>query len=73
MIEEVRIDKGIPMPKKSSGGRGKWLKAIQQMRVGDSIYVSNIKDCVALRRAMYREGMKMKQRREGNGIRVWRV
>ena len=67
----VKIDKDIPMP-----GQKKpfiWVKLATKMEVGDSVLFDNEDKVRVLRQAGYQKGIKFKQRRVDESIRVWRV
>lgn len=74
----MKIDKDIPI----ENARSKTRKDIENMEVGDSIWVPNKKDSERYRHAMMRLGWKVTVRRSDtshlggtdlNGYRIWRA
>lgn len=67
----VQIDKGIKIPQRSGGPGRKYPWA--DMEVGDSFFstAKSIREQSAHAGKVY--GRKFATRKEGNGIRVWRV
>lgn len=69
-----KIEKNVPMPPKMK--ESKWAKLIIDMELGDSIYFESVdmkKQIGALRIAGKKRGMKFAQRKQSEGIRVWRI
>lgn len=69
---EYKIEKGVPMPKL----RNKY--PFRQMEVGDSVYIPNShaaasKSSYAAYDFQKRTGRKFISRKEGDGIRIWRI
>tara|TARA_R100000995_G_scaffold72436_1_gene41195 strand:- start:39 stop:248 length:210 start_codon:yes stop_codon:yes gene_type:complete len=68
----MKIDKDIPIQR----ARSKTRQDIQNMEVGDSIWVANKKDSERYRHAMMRLGWSVtvrKVEKSPNGFRIWRV
>lgn len=74
--EEFKIEKGVPVPK--SGGQGIGKYPFNKMEVGDSVFFSGSKYSIgavrtaSLNWARY-NGKKVMSRKEGDGVRIWRV
>ena len=76
MIDDIKIEKNIPIPKKYRSNT-KYGKTINKMEVGDSITVEgkNAKSCfyTAIRKQGYKAATR-KVSSEGYGIyRIWRT
>ena len=76
----MKIDKGVPIPESSRHGKlkdgVKYL--IDSMQPGDSVFIegsSSTRDTKVerVRKIIYRNGWTQAAKREGNGVRVWRV
>ena len=74
----MKIDKDIEIPR--NGGWGRWVKLVEDMKIGDSIEVPDGKERNALRKAMVDAGYKVVQRKNHEEstedqvlIRLWRV
>ena len=71
----VKIDKGVPIPVSSKVRHYPWIL----MEVGDSFFVENISegkfaDFRSMASAAGRRyGRKYTTRREGTGVRIWRI
>jgi hypothetical protein len=76
-MEEIKIEKGIPIPKKIVGMVSR--SPISKMEVGDSVLFSGkykeifsrIRSSVSYYGARHK--MKFSQRKVEGGIRVWRI
>lgn len=79
MSIEIKIEKGIPIPPKKSGGKFFWITKYNEMDVGDSFFVpmtmsrrSNANWCA--RRGGYKITTRSEVNKEGiKGFRVWLV
>lgn len=78
-VEELKIEKGVPLPEKSSRGRpAYWKNLAKAMKVGDSVFL-RIKNSAfkasalsTILRGLY--GSKSSAiRKEGKFKRVWRL
>jgi len=74
----LKIDKDIEIPR--NGGWGRWVKLVEDMKIGDSIEVPDGKERNALRKAMVDAGYKVVQRKNHKDstddqvlVRLWRV
>ena len=74
----MKIDKDIEIP--PNAGWGRWVKLVQDMKIGDSIEVVDGKERNALRKAMVDAGYGVVQRKNHKDstddkvlIRLWRV
>ena len=67
----MKIEKNIPMPKKTNGRPRVW--DIEEMAIGDSLLFDNERDCNNVRYAMRHIGFKATQRKTREGWRIWRV
>lgn len=71
----MKIDKGIPIPKGRNSSKYDW----NEMEVGDSTFFDNEPKgakalaCSAAAQYGYKHGMKFRNRKEGNGVRIWRI
>ena len=69
-MDEIEIDKNIPMPDSVRGSRGKWQLLLAKMEVGDSFLMpDNVK-----KSSMYqlcKPYAKISVRETSEGIRVW--
>lgn len=71
-MSELSIQKGIPLPPKSSGW-GKFGNTIRLMEIGDSVFVDDKRDVANLMSSGKRIGLGMASRKVDNGWRIWRV
>lgn len=71
---EFKIEKGVPLPKKLSQNA---RYPFAEMEVGDSFFIPNAKRLMTAgsisQYCTKKTGKKFSSRREGNGIRVWRI
>lgn len=70
-MDEIKIEKGVPMPV-----RHKYAFAFEKMEVGDSFFApTHNRSAISsvLIRATHKWGYKFATRKEGEGIRVWRI
>lgn len=71
------IEKNVPMPYAGNGAPTKYPWA--DMEIGDSFFVPdvpktfNIYKCVVQFNERHKKSIVVKQRRESNGVRVWRI
>lgn len=72
MDEEIKIDKGIPIPRDSKGRPKINLNLLRAMKVGDSVLVDT-KKAKSLYSASSVAGVKLSMRRVEGGTRVWRI
>lgn len=71
--EEVKIEKGIPMPQGRQKS-GRLTAAILGMEVGDSVLVHSLSAVMGLHHAAHLRGMKVTARVQPDGQhRVWRI
>lgn len=69
-IENIKIDKNIPIPKSSS----KYADFIGKMEVGDSVMVENLRARNSLYQVMKRKGWEIVSRKSTNqSYRLWRT
>lgn len=77
--DDIRIDKGVPIPQRVYKRRGPVTVAVQKMKVGDSIWLTPYKpSLLATAHTLARRlGMKVTVRhlveRGIEGVRVWRI
>ncbi len=73
----LKIDKGIALPKASTGRTSKYVSTFQKMDVGDSFLVKGTCGANNVRGRINKhlKNLKMKAaiRKVDNGVRVWRV
>ncbi len=75
---EIKVESGIPMPPPRVAPRA-WKYPWHEMAAGDSFFISGAdkRDIERARQAAWhtgnRYGFKFTTRREGDGIRVWRL
>ncbi len=74
-MSDFKIEKGIPIPPKMSGGgrKGKWVSLIEDLKVGNCVTLDNLKEVAAFRLAAKSRGLdaESRKREDGEGIRVW--
>ena len=75
-MENIKIEKNVAMPTdRPKGYHPRW--PIKNMDVGDSIYVAGYSTGEAAFRSAYKHGKrfgkKYRRRKEGDGLRIWRV
>lgn len=70
-MAKIKIDKGVPMPPVTRN-RPLTDHPLDRMKVGDSFFLPT-RTPGALHYAAKRRGIKLSARREGEGVRVWRV
>ena len=67
------IEKNVPLPPDPRGRPSKY--PFSEMKPGDSIFVAS--KAAAARRASYlfgvRHGLEFATRKEGDGVRIWRI
>lgn len=68
---EFKIEKGVPVQKPDPGGAPR-LYPFAEMEVGDS-FVGPKKAAGATSGASKRFSMKFISRKEGDGVRIWRI
>ncbi len=66
----VKIEKDIPVPKYKIYGK---KNDLQDMEIGDSIFVEDEQEKDSIRNAMRYRGLKPVCRKQNNGWRIWRV
>tara|TARA_R110001583_G_scaffold102756_2_gene249419 strand:- start:489 stop:701 length:213 start_codon:yes stop_codon:yes gene_type:complete len=67
----MKIEKGIPMPKKKSFRKYAWL---DEMEIGDSVLVNTVKEVDIIRAQIRNQGKRSERRKvEEGGYRIWRV
>lgn len=71
-IEELKIEKGVPITPKTRKG-SKWDAKIDAMGVGDSIVVQDESDYESFRAALRRKGFRVARERNNHGYRVWKL
>lgn len=69
-MDEIKIDKGIPLPGESRGRKRKYPWA--DMLIGDSFF-TRIKSRKGFHTNAKRAGIKITTRKEAEGFRVWRT
>lgn len=74
-MSEFKIEKGIPQPARSGGRYSKY--PFREMKVGDS-FLAETSDASVIRSnvavfSRRNPGYKFSTRKEGTGIRVWRI
>lgn len=74
-MKPLVIEKGIPIPEVTEGGRpkGEYGRMVESMGVGDSILFDTPAEACALRSAAQHRGFRTRQRKVENGWRVWLV
>ncbi len=76
-MNEVKIEKGVPLPPKASGLRKGYSKhPFAGMEVGDSVFYAGKKPSHIgglYQKVTQSKGFKFTQRQVEGGIRVWRV
>lgn len=76
-MDKIKIEKGIAMPSPLNGVANRY--PFDEMEVGDSFYVPNVHknfsiySCVYHYNAKNKKDIKISQRRENNGVRIWRI
>lgn len=70
-MSDLLIEKGVPIPKRA--GWSKYSKAIREMEVGDSVFVTEQKEVCNLQSTSYRLGIRMSSRKVDGGWRLWRI
>lgn len=68
---EIKIDKNVPIPKDSRGGKLKY--PFDKMAIGDSFFSLSKSARGAATIYGRRHEMKFSSREENNGVRIWRV
>jgi hypothetical protein len=66
----IKIDKNIPVP--LSGKCGEIGDTVDKMAIGDSVFVTTIKEYNVWRNRINNRGYKAVGRKEGKGWRVWK-
>lgn len=77
-MSDIKIETGIPL---ALDGRDRTKYPFAKMNIGDSFFIDNVHAgdklyssiSSASRGYGHRHNKKFKQRRENNGVRVWRV
>ena len=79
MDEIFTIEEGIAIPPKATGrksGLGKWEKLVASLNLTTENLLSGAKSkkqAAAIRRAFNERGFNIVTRREGDGIRIWKI
>lgn len=73
---DFKIESGVPVPELRVGRHCNF--PFKEMKIGDSFFVSDTRDTSQVRSAasyfgIRNAGYRFTVRREGNGVRVWRV
>ena len=70
----MQIEKGVPIPQVTARA-GKNVQLLRQMEVGDSVLFPNVESKKVMRfyRVAKNIGFKVLLRKEGSGVRMWRV
>ena len=68
MSDQLKIDKGIPVPKKT----GPILEVMRMLEVGDSFLISPVQRSGLCRMANLAK-IKITSHTEGDRVRVWRI
>lgn len=63
----MQIDKNIPIPRRSS-----WAEIAEKMEEGDSVFLPTQSKASTLATAIRKLGFTAQQKKEGEGVRVWR-
>ena len=71
-LPDIKIEKGIPLPKAKAGKKSK-PRFFDGMEVGDSVFFENRADANRLRGSMHNNGMRPAIREVDGGHRVWRL
>ena len=64
-----QIEKNVP---KESAPRGKWSVMASEMNINDSVQVKDYSEAQRLCQAIRAKGFKASQRKNSEGIRVWK-
>ena len=74
MYGKLKIEKGIPIPPRTNGVRGKTATSlISEMEVGDSILVDTHNQRTTMIALAHRKGVKVVSRKMNDGYRIWRT
>ena len=67
-MDEIKIDKNVPMPARNNA---RWLKMAKEIQVGDSFFTADFKEKEQARCGLKKYGIKVTTRIEGAGYRIW--
>ena len=72
-MNQIKIDKGVPVPEESRGANGKY--PFGDLEIGDSFFVGVKQQllCAAVSGYGRRHNKKFTTRSENGGTRVWRI
>ena len=73
--DEIKIESGVPMPEPRAGS-GKWQNLLSQMKIGDSFFIADTGTYALwgrMKSASKHLKIKLATRKEGTGVRVWRI
>lgn len=70
-MDEIKIDKGIPIPAKGAGRNRKY--PFREMEIGDSIFTEKLGTTSLIKNWESSTGFKFTTRSENNGRRIWRI
>jgi hypothetical protein len=73
MIDEIRIEKNIPLPPLKKVPKGHYQKILNQMEVGDSVLLETRHKLRSFRKVARRCGYDTSERVDGVKFRCWRV
>jgi hypothetical protein len=68
VMDEIKIDKNVPMPNRKNA---KWLRLAKDIQVGDSFFTENFKEKEHARSCLKTYGIKVATRAENSGYRIW--
>ena len=74
-MDELKIEKNIPMPKKHHLRKGRFVSLLRKMKVGDSILFKNKAEANKFVTAADREGVRVARRQvsQNGEFRIWRT
>lgn len=70
-MEEIKIDKGVPIPERTGRPKSKYGRTVESMEAGDSVFCDTEIEMERYRQAGLHRGFKMKRAKVDGGWRVW--
>lgn len=68
----MKIEKNIPIPKKTTGSKGIYPALLNQMEIGDSVILNN-SQYAGFNLAAKKMGIKITSRADNGKRRVWKI
>lgn len=71
-MNEIKIEKGIPVPETKQSG-GKWKDILLKLKVGDSFQIESARTAASIRTCARIQKVKITIQCDGYKYRLWRI